>query len=84
MLANEFEFHAPEEVDAALDLLGNGGGAKVLAGGMSLVPAMNLGLVRPDTVLSFNHVRGLDQVEDEATPSRSARWSAMSESPAIR
>ena len=51
MLAKEFEFHAPEEVDAALDLLGNGGGiVKVLAGGMSLVPAMNLGLVRPDTV----------------------------------
>ena len=65
MLAKEFEFHAPEEVDAALDLLGNGGGiVKVLAGGMSLVPAMNLGLVRPDTVLSLNHVRGLDHVED--------------------
>ena len=65
MLAKEFEFHAPEELDAALGVLGNGGGiVKVLAGGMSLVPAMNLGLVRPDTVLSLNHVRGLDQVEN--------------------
>jgi aerobic carbon-monoxide dehydrogenase medium subunit len=66
MLSKEFAFHAPEELEAALALLADGDGiVKVLAGGMSLVPAMNLGLVRPDTVLSLNRVRGLDQVHDD-------------------
>jgi carbon-monoxide dehydrogenase medium subunit len=64
MLAKEFAFHAPTDLDRALELLGNGGVVKVLAGGMSLVPAMNLGLVRPDVVVSLNHMHGLDSVED--------------------
>jgi carbon-monoxide dehydrogenase medium subunit len=64
MLAKEFDFHAPAELDEALGLLGGDGVVKVLAGGMSLVPAMNLGLVRPDRVVSLNHVRGLREVED--------------------
>jgi carbon-monoxide dehydrogenase medium subunit len=65
MLAKEFDFHAPAELDEALGLLaGAEGVVKVLAGGMSLVPAMSLGLVRPDRVVSLNHVRGLSEVED--------------------
>ena len=65
MLAKEFDFHAPEDVEAALGLLGGGGIVKVLAGGMSLVPAMNLGLLRPDAIVSLNHVQGLDYVDDD-------------------
>ncbi len=65
MLAKEFAFHAPEDVETALGLLGGGGIVKVLAGGMSLVPAMNLGLMRPDAIVSLNHVQGLDYVEDD-------------------
>jgi carbon-monoxide dehydrogenase medium subunit len=64
MLAKEFDFHAPAELDEALALLAGDGVVKVLAGGMSLVPAMNLGLVRPDRVVSLNHVHGLREVED--------------------
>ncbi len=64
MLTKEFAFHAPEELNEALGLLGEGGIVKPLAGGMSLVPAMNLGLVRPDTVVSLNRIGGLDYVED--------------------
>jgi carbon-monoxide dehydrogenase medium subunit len=64
MLAKEFDFQAPLELDEALGLLGGEGVVKVLAGGMSLVPAMNLGLVRPDRVVSLNHVRDLRGVED--------------------
>src|SRR5919106_599760 len=64
MLSKEFAFHAPAELDETLALLAESEGiVKVLAGGMSLVPAMNLGLVRPDVVISLNHVPGLDYVE---------------------
>ncbi len=65
MLSKEFEFHAPREVEQALELLaGSMGEKKVLAGGMSLMPVMNLGLSRPDAVISLNHVTGLDGVEE--------------------
>jgi aerobic carbon-monoxide dehydrogenase medium subunit len=65
MLAKEFEFHAPVELDDALGLVGDTDRVvKVLAGGMSLVPAMNLGLVRPDRVVSLNHVRRIDSVDE--------------------
>jgi carbon-monoxide dehydrogenase medium subunit len=65
MLSTEFQFFAPTELAEALDLLAeHGEGAKVLAGGMSMVPAMNLGILRPETVVSLNHVPSLDYVED--------------------
>ena len=47
MIAREFRFYRPTELQEALDLLSEDlGDVKVLAGGMSLVPAMNLGLVQ--------------------------------------
>lgn len=65
MLAADFEFHTPSDLTEALQLLAEKGpGAKVLAGGMSMVPTVNLGLLRPDCVVSLNHVTGLDSVDD--------------------
>lgn len=65
MLAADFEFHAPTDLAHALQLLvEKGPGAKVLAGGMSMVPAVNLGLLRPECVVSLNHVAGLDFLDD--------------------
>jgi carbon-monoxide dehydrogenase medium subunit len=65
MLSSEFDFFAPETLSDALRLLGEGAeGTKLLAGGMSMLPAMNLGLLRPSAVVSLNHVHGLDDVED--------------------
>lgn len=66
MLSHEFAFHAPTTLDEAIELLGaHAETAKVLAGGMSMVPAMNLGILRPDVVISLNHVAGLDGIADE-------------------
>jgi CO/xanthine dehydrogenase FAD-binding subunit len=63
MIAKDFQFYRPTQLSEALDLLGQDlGDVKVLAGGMSLVPAMNLGIVRPDAVISLNHVSSLDPV----------------------
>lgn len=61
MLTHPFSFHAPRSLPSALDLLA-GDDAKVLAGGMSLMPVMNLGLARPSTLVSVNHLPGLDHV----------------------
>jgi carbon-monoxide dehydrogenase medium subunit len=63
VITQEFDFHAPTGVEEVLGLLAeHGDEAKLLAGGMSLMPTMNLGLARPGRVISLNHVRGLDGV----------------------
>jgi len=56
-----FEYHAPRTVDDALALLdAHGDDAKVLAGGQSLVPLMNMRLARPGVVVDINRVAALD------------------------
>src|SRR5262249_23314786 len=66
VISQEFDFHAPTTVAAALDLLGaNADEGKALAGGMSLVPAMNLGIARPTTVISLNPLSELDYVRED-------------------
>jgi carbon-monoxide dehydrogenase medium subunit len=66
MISQEFEFHAPPTVAEAVALLAaNKDDGKALAGGMSLVPAMNLGIARPTTVISLNRVGELDYVRDD-------------------
>ena len=66
MISQEFDFHAPTTVAEALDLLAaNADDGKALAGGMSLVPAMNLGIARPTTVISLNRLSELDYVRED-------------------
>ena len=61
-----FAYFAPRTVDAALDLLAEyGDEGKVLAGGQSLVPAMNFRLARPASLIDINRVAGLDYVREE-------------------
>ena len=57
-----FEYFAPRTVDEAVSLLAQVEGAKVLAGGQSLVPAMNFRLARPAALIDVNRIGGLDQV----------------------
>jgi carbon-monoxide dehydrogenase medium subunit len=58
-----FAYHAPHDVDAVLALLGeHGDEAKLLAGGQSLVPAMNFRLVRPAVLIDINRIAALDFV----------------------
>lgn len=67
MLPSDFQFFSPTELPEALALLDEHAenGAKVLAGGMSMVPAINLGLLRPTALVSLNHLNGLDAIEVE-------------------
>ncbi|MGD8201706.1 FAD binding domain-containing protein [Ornithinimicrobium sp. W1679] len=64
-----FEYHAPADLDEALALLAElGPEAKVLAGGQSLVPVLNMRLASPAHLVDLNRVPGLDhvRVEDDA------------------
>lgn len=64
-----FTYHAPADLDQALTLLAeHGPDAKVLAGGQSLVPVLNMRLAGPAHLVDINRVPGLDEVvaEDDA------------------
>jgi carbon-monoxide dehydrogenase medium subunit len=61
-----FKFHAPRDLAGALDVLAEyGDGARILAGGQSLVPLMNLRMIRPDALVSINDCADLDYVRAE-------------------
>jgi len=61
-----FEYFAPRAVEDALELLArHGGEGKLLAGGQSLVPMMNMRLVRPAVVVDLNRVAALGEVREE-------------------
>jgi carbon-monoxide dehydrogenase medium subunit len=59
-----FEYHAPETVADAVQLLADlGDGAKVLAGGQSLVPMLALRLTRFDHLVDISRVAELQGIE---------------------
>jgi carbon-monoxide dehydrogenase medium subunit len=62
-----FEYFAPTTVDEALELLGryDEGEAKVLAGGMSLIPVMKLRFAAPRALVDINRIDGLDTLAEE-------------------
>ena len=62
-----FDYHAPASVDEALDLLArHGDGARVLAGGQSLMPMLNFRLARPAHLIDINRVPGIDGIAARA------------------
>jgi carbon-monoxide dehydrogenase medium subunit len=66
MIPAEFDYVAPESLDAALAALREGGeDAKVLAGGHSLVPLMKLRLAAPSLLVDLRRVPGLEGVRRE-------------------
>ncbi len=61
-----FEYQVPETLEQALELLRDyGSDAKLLAGGQSLVPAMNFRVVQPSALIDLNHIRELDTIQEE-------------------
>src|SRR5687768_1755350 len=60
-----FEYHAPDSLDEALFILHNSAGdSKLLAGGQSLVPAMNFRVVQPSALIDLNRVPELGYVRE--------------------
>jgi aerobic carbon-monoxide dehydrogenase medium subunit len=61
-----FEYFRPHSLDEALDLLAvHGGDAKPLAGGQSLIPAMNFRLANPAVLVDLNGISELSYIKDE-------------------
>ena len=59
-----FAYRRPASLDEALALLReHGEEAKVLAGGQSLVPLLNMRLARPSVLVDLNQISGLDGIE---------------------
>ncbi|NPV86237.1 MAG: xanthine dehydrogenase family protein subunit M [Anaerolineae bacterium] len=55
-----FEYYAPVSVEEALDLLDQlGYDGKILAGGQSLIPAMNFRMAQPHALVDLNRVKEL-------------------------
>jgi CO/xanthine dehydrogenase FAD-binding subunit len=61
-----FTYVRAESVEHAVETLrAHGGESKVLAGGQSLVPALNMRLARPTVLVDLNRVPGLDGIDEE-------------------
>lgn len=64
MKPSAFAYHAPPSVDEALEILAElGDDAKVLAGGQSLVPLMNMRLAAPAALVDIERLDELDTLE---------------------
>jgi CO/xanthine dehydrogenase FAD-binding subunit len=60
-----FEYHAPDSLEEALDLMSqHAGTAKILAGGQSLVPAMNFRVAQPGMLIDLNRVAELSFIRE--------------------
>jgi aerobic carbon-monoxide dehydrogenase medium subunit len=59
-----FSYHDPETVADVVALLGRLDNAKLLAGGQSLMPMLNMRFVLPDHIIDLNRVAGLAFIRD--------------------
>ena len=67
MIPGRFEYFAPTSVDEALALLKeNGEGAKLLAGGHSLIPTMKLRLAEPEVIVDLSRIGALKGISESS------------------
>jgi len=61
-----FEYHAPKSIDEALEIKAeHGEDAKILAGGQSLVPAMNFRVVQPSVLIDLNRISDMSYIRED-------------------
>jgi carbon-monoxide dehydrogenase medium subunit len=66
MITAEFDYSSPSTLDQVLSLLSaDSDGVKMLAGGMTMVPMLNLGLVAPTRIISLRNVIELNDIIEE-------------------
>jgi aerobic carbon-monoxide dehydrogenase medium subunit len=66
MIPQAFDYERPGTVADAIGLLGkHGDGARVLAGGHSLLPMMKLRLAAPDALIDISGIPGLSGIREE-------------------
>jgi aerobic carbon-monoxide dehydrogenase medium subunit len=59
-----FSYHDPRTIGDAVALLGQLENAKLLAGGQSLMPMLNMRFVLPDHIIDLNRVEGLSFIRE--------------------
>ncbi|MBS1677772.1 MAG: FAD binding domain-containing protein [Actinobacteria bacterium] len=69
MQPRPFEYHSPSSIEEALELLASVPGARLLAGGQSLVPALNVGEQRVAALVDISELglRGVTAGDDGIT-----------------
>ena len=76
-----FDYVAATEMSEALDAMHQGGTeARVIAGGQSLVPMLNMRLARPATLVDITRIPELSRIEakgDQVTVGAAVRQSAL-------
>ncbi|HEU4712642.1 MAG TPA: xanthine dehydrogenase family protein subunit M [Pyrinomonadaceae bacterium] len=66
MIPAQFDYQAPATLEEAISLLaGDPDGAKVLAGGHSLIPAMKLRLAQPQLLVDIARIKSLSYIREE-------------------
>ena len=79
-----FEYSRPADIDEACALLAADDGARMIAGGQTLVPLMAMRLARPSRLIDIARIPGSPTSATRATRSRSARRRGRPRSRAIR
>src|SRR5713226_1198230 len=59
-----FSYHDPRAIGDVVELLGRLDNAKLLSGGQSLMPMLNMRFVLPDHVIDLNRVDGLSYITE--------------------
>ncbi len=86
MKAAPFTYHDPTSLDDLIGLLGTLEDVKLLAGGQSLMPMLNMRFAQPDHVIDLNGIGGLDGISNAdgtLTLGAMTRQSALLNSPDI-
>jgi carbon-monoxide dehydrogenase medium subunit len=60
----EFNYHRPSSIDEASKILGDNDEAKLLAGGMTLLPTMKMRLASPSDLVDLSKIEGLADISD--------------------
>jgi carbon-monoxide dehydrogenase medium subunit len=64
VISTAFDYRRATSVDDALALLAGSGGAKLIAGGHSLIPLMKLRLSEPSVLVDIAHIPGLSGIRE--------------------
>lgn len=87
MITAEFDHYSPHALSDLLALLRDNPEAKLLAGGMTLVPMLNLGLAAPLTLIGLRNLpelNGISEDSDHLAIGAMTRHFIVSQSPSIR
>ncbi len=80
MIPSSFDYVSPKSLKEAVGLLeSKGEGAKIIAGGQSLIPLMKLRLASPSVLIDLGRIPGLNYLREEAGALRIGAMTRMSD-----